>query len=242
MKNQYAGDVGDFSKFALLKSLRDTFREEQIGILWYLTPDDPSGRGPKDGGLTGYERLRDIDSNLFQVLHSIAKKGPRRVSEFRRRGLTEGMKECDELLDTSVLPPPLRPRARDAWFQRALAEVADCPFVLLDPDNGMATKSVKLTQARASKFALESELNELHAQDRTVIYYQHAGRRESFDYLLRRLISNHPGSFALRWHVIQARAYLVWPAANRDREVERWGQELSNVAYRTRFTMISEHF
>lgn len=239
MKNQYAGDVGDLSKFALLKSLRKTFPEERIGVLWYLTPDDPIDHGPKDGRFTEYEWLRDCDPDLYLALHEIASKRPRKVSEFGRHHLTEGLTEFDELLDTSGLAPPLRSETRRAWFERALAKVAGCPFVLLDPDNGLATDEVKESQSRASKFVLREELKELHDQGRTVICYQHAVRSEPFDSLLRKILKTYPGSFALRWHAIQARAYVVWPAVGRERETVLWGEGLVGGPWRTHFTMVS---
>lgn len=53
MKNRYVGDLGDFGKYTLLKTLcgpeSDRVPSLRLGIVWYLTRDDPSR---KDGKFT----------------------------------------------------------------------------------------------------------------------------------------------------------------------------------------------
>ena len=39
MKNQYAGDVGDYTKLGVLRGLEQA--GFSIGLNWYLTPDEP---------------------------------------------------------------------------------------------------------------------------------------------------------------------------------------------------------
>ena len=39
MKNQYVGDIGDYSKLGMLIALSQA--GFSIGINWYLTPDEP---------------------------------------------------------------------------------------------------------------------------------------------------------------------------------------------------------
>ena len=44
MQNRYAGDIGDYGKLGLLRSLSRTGL--RIGVNWYLTPDeDRNGDG-----------------------------------------------------------------------------------------------------------------------------------------------------------------------------------------------------
>lgn len=37
MQNRYAGDIGDFIKFALLRALSP---DHNLGVAWYLYPDE----------------------------------------------------------------------------------------------------------------------------------------------------------------------------------------------------------
>ena len=39
MKNQYAGDVGDYTKLGVLRAIEKA--GFSIGLNWYLTPDEP---------------------------------------------------------------------------------------------------------------------------------------------------------------------------------------------------------
>lgn len=238
MKNHYAGDVGDLSKFALLKSLRKAHPGEQVRILWYLTPDDSSDKETEDDRFTHYKELYGCDPYLYRDLQEVAAGEPRRISDFRRLGLTAGIAEFDEALDTSTMTASSRMSARRAWFARALTKVVDCPFVLLDPDNGLQPQSVQSTNVNADKYALRSELENLHTRGKTVICYQHSTRAKPFSSLLLETLSTLPGSFALRWHRLQARAYLVWPAIGRERGVEMWSEDLVEGPWKTHFTMV----
>src|SRR4051794_37921908 len=66
MQDQYAGDVGDFGKFALLRSLGAGRR---LGVCWYV----PGGlyRPSNDGKHVRYvdrpDRFRHLDESLFDV-------------------------------------------------------------------------------------------------------------------------------------------------------------------------------
>lgn len=49
MQNRYAGDIGDFGKFGLLRALRGSGLS--IGVNWYLVPDETRiGDGPIPAG------------------------------------------------------------------------------------------------------------------------------------------------------------------------------------------------
>jgi len=236
MKDQYAGDVGDFSKFGLLRNLQAELPSEKVGIVWYLTPDKSDGGSPKDGGFTSYLKLKECDSELYGKLQTIP-GGTRRVSEFRRLGLMDNISDCDDVLDTTTLKPNARRQAREDWFRGACRKMEGSTLVLLDPDNGIEPELLKLTQARADKFALGSELRAFHDRDMTVVCYQHA-TRENFDRSLRDKIAPFPGAFAIRWHRIQARAYIIWPSTGNQRRLEDWARELvSNNLWKDHFTL-----
>ena len=62
MKNQYVGDIGDYGKYALLRTL--IAKEYSMGVNWYLTPDD----GNTDGKYTDYLKKENdsLDEELFE--------------------------------------------------------------------------------------------------------------------------------------------------------------------------------
>jgi hypothetical protein len=235
LKNQYCGDVGDYSKFALLRSIQRAFPKERVGVVWYLTPDDPASGTGKDGRFIDYPELEPCDPELYTALHGVA-HGRRHISEFRKLGLTEKMSEYDQQLDGRKHARRTRQCARDLWFQGALVATVGCSFVFLDPDNGIASDRVQPKQAQCDKFVLASEVRALHARDQTVVCYQHATRHAGgFDRHLAEIAAKFPRSFAIRWHPVQARAYLVWPASGRD--LLSWAETLVAGPWGGRFSL-----
>lgn len=73
MQDKYAGDVGDYVKLALLRSLSE---DRKLGVTWYLYPDE---RDKKDGKHTGYlkepSKWRHLDPDLFDALKFVRRQG-----------------------------------------------------------------------------------------------------------------------------------------------------------------------
>ncbi len=49
MQDRYAGDIGDFQKYALLKALSE--KDLRLAVIWYLNPDV---EGNADGSFMAY--------------------------------------------------------------------------------------------------------------------------------------------------------------------------------------------
>ena len=61
MKNQYFGDINDYQKYGLLRTIsRDTGL--RLAVCWMLTPDD----GRSDGKKTGY-----VDRPMISAVESV---------------------------------------------------------------------------------------------------------------------------------------------------------------------------
>lgn len=78
MQNRYAGDIGDYGKLGLLRSLSRTGLS--IGVNWYLTPDEHHNG---DGRVTAYlldDSYRSLDEELFFSLQKIVSTENRSVS------------------------------------------------------------------------------------------------------------------------------------------------------------------
>jgi hypothetical protein len=65
MQNRYVGDVGDFGKYGLLKSLCTANRTNSsnltLGVIWYLVPDESHN---DDGMRTKYLNLNKSDNKF----------------------------------------------------------------------------------------------------------------------------------------------------------------------------------
>ena len=66
MQNKYAGDIGDFGKFGLLRYLLKG-TDLSLAVNWYLFPDENNN----DGKHTHYlkkDKFEQFDSDLFHPL------------------------------------------------------------------------------------------------------------------------------------------------------------------------------
>jgi len=66
MQNRYSGDIGDYSKFVLLKKL---FGNEKIGLVWYLYPDETHNNDGLHKDYYKYENKLS-DKELIQILEN----------------------------------------------------------------------------------------------------------------------------------------------------------------------------
>lgn len=77
MQNRYAGDVGDFGKLGLLRQL--TSSQLNIGVNWYLAPDESHNADGKHIGYIQDTRYNGCDDSLRNSLKEIV-NGQRSVS------------------------------------------------------------------------------------------------------------------------------------------------------------------
>lgn len=88
MQDRYTGDVGDFGKYGLLKTLCGD--DLSLDVIWYLFPDE---RGSGDGSHVRYleptpdnlRRFRDCDPDLYHTLRGMVRDGARSVRSVRER-------------------------------------------------------------------------------------------------------------------------------------------------------------
>jgi hypothetical protein len=187
MQDRYAGDVGDFSKFGLLRRLG---RDRALGVVWYLYPNE----GNRDGRHIEYltdARFRACDRELFDTLNTFVTNNSRSVAELERSAvLPDGTRYFSTLLDYGhIQPPAFTPRGREArlahrktWVTQATQAMDGCEIVFLDPDNGLEVPSVNKHSTRGPKFVYFDELHEFMNVDsvKIIVVYHHLNRHINY--------------------------------------------------------------
>ena len=159
MRDQYAGDIGDYVKYGLLRTLAPT----KSGVIWYKTAGDEQGN---DGRHTGYlhapQKYRDLDCDLFDKLRCM-------VCIDKNRSIAQV--ECRSILPSgTIFFSETVSDNRKKWFENALQKMKSCEVIFVDPDNGL-TENVTPTKKHIS-------LKEVQALSKkaSVLIYHHQTR------------------------------------------------------------------
>lgn len=124
MQDCYAGDIGDFGKFALLREMaRVGFH---LGINWYKA-DMEISKNQEDGKYRILIKYFCCDEKLASTLYRIS------VSD----GLPRSIQSLEQsaLIDNAVYfsePVPLKAE-RKAWHESAMLALSGCNLVFLIP-------------------------------------------------------------------------------------------------------------
>lgn len=170
MQNRYAGDVGDYIKLSLLRSLG---LGRKLGVAWYLYPDeDHNSDGRHIKYLNHPERWRHLDPSLFDALSALVLR-ERAVAALERclRGAHFASAEIP-----TELSPAERCAARTEWFETITSILADCDIIFADPDNGLVDDGAHRRRQRT--FGKQMPLSEALAlaQERIAVIYHHNSR------------------------------------------------------------------
>jgi hypothetical protein len=167
VRDQYAGDVSDVLKFALLRALAGDDRV--LGIAWYYAPGD-------DGRADG-RHLEWRDEPAWQLLdeelyHGLAALPERSVAALERASIwSRGV-----LFHRVPVPSGV---GREEWGECKRAALGGADIVFLDPDNGIGMNT--------EKHATFSEVRLLRRPGRSVVFITFPGRKIKHALLLRRL-------------------------------------------------------
>ena len=125
MRDQYAGDVSDVLKYALLRELAASGR--RLGVAWYYNPT-PDGRN--DGRHTEYlmeGKWLSLDRPLITALRALSE---------RSVGAVERLPIWPDATRFHRAPVPGR-RSRNDWARTMTSSLEGTGIVFLDPDNGL---------------------------------------------------------------------------------------------------------
>ena len=138
MQGEFVGDIGDLAKLGLLRAL--SADKKQLGVAWYLYPDQGRNDGQHFEYVDQPQYWRAIDPGLFGGLQGIITRwrnnqGPRAVMDPAYLSLLPGAVFADEMLRADGQPN--RAEWRRGWFKRVANQLRDCDLVFVDPDNGL---------------------------------------------------------------------------------------------------------
>ena len=214
MQNRYAGDVGDYGKYGMLRTICQ-YRNIKLGINWYLVPDEGHNN---DGMYTSYlkpEKERDFkpcDPELYDVLQAIIHENKRSVREIQDRAILpqNTVFNANPLSFESIGDYA---RHRNNWHQTALESLKDCDIVFLDPDNGLEVKSYSKTSSSGKKYVFYDELSSYYERGQSLIIYNHRDRKPEEKYIerfqkIREYVNDIGDMFYLRFNRFSVRDYV----------------------------------
>jgi hypothetical protein len=189
VQDRYAGDLGDYLKFGLLRWLAppDSPSSPQLGVVWYRTVSETHNADGKyvaylDPGYRSSAYLRQIDPDLYDQLDRVVASGRRSTAALAESCvLRTGTRFFGDLLDFSDLPVTARAarqERRRSWLERAMATTAGCDVIFADPDNGIraAGHQVPAYRTKSVKHAYLDELAAFARRGQSLVVYHHADR------------------------------------------------------------------
>ena len=208
MQNRYAGDIGDYVKYGLLRALAEGRR---LGVAWYLFPNESNGDGRHIEYLQSPDCWRSRDPDLFDTLKRIVEEVGRSVDAVEASGILMGAKFSNEILSAQdSMPGKYKQRCawRSRWFERVQDALRDCDVVFADPDNGLCKDDEFRPGTMQCWKRLPLHEAKTLAEGRTAIIYHHNTRRKGgqlkeIEYWMERLGSD---TLALYWHGAGARS------------------------------------
>lgn len=215
MQDRYVGDIGDFGKYSLLTFIQ---RETgfKLGVNWYLTDTNELGEENRnDGSITGYDRIKHLDADLYTKLQRLIADDERCVRKVEE--------SCILPEATVFFSDKVEVARREEWFKRSLLKFTDCEIVFMDPDNGIGNDPC------SAKHVIFSEIRSHINRGQCVIVYNHCDRspkkneeqKERWRNRFQPLLNMIPEISvpAIRFRRRSARDYIFVSHSNRHRQV-----------------------
>jgi hypothetical protein len=221
MQNRYTGDIGDYGKYAFLKTLVGSGL--RLAVVWYLNPHE---EGSADGKFTEY--LSKAKENLCRPADPCVYDGLKKIVANDRRQVSSVRKERILPADTIFYEAPLdyakfrlaedRQRAREEWSLGAFNDAREARLVFFDPDNGVEVRSHGPCTKVGAKYAFAAEIQPFLQRDQSIVVYQHLNRSGSADDQARKgiarlnTLAKGRQGWAISFHAFSVRIYLILPS------------------------------
>ena len=208
MQDRYAGDIGDYGKFAMFRAMEA--QGLKLGINWYRT-ETAAFEIHDDGKYRIPEKFETCDPQLSAALNAIFDSVDNRsVQKLERANLLK----CEHYISELV---PRNIGERLGWHRRALTYFNDCDLVFLDPDNGLNVKSVKQGSQKSVKYVWLDEITDYISNRKSVIFYNHRPRKKAAAYFSEysaRLAPIGRPVYALTFPRRSIRDYFIIPTSS----------------------------
>ncbi len=189
MQDKYSGDIGDFGKYGLLKTIvtesKGTIR---LGVNWYYVTREEGRNG--DGNRISYlnkgnkawENYKACFPGLYDDLKIIVSEG-RRISQIEeRKVLPEETIFYSKPIPHAATKATKRLNDRETWIQESLLHLKKADIVFLDPDNGIQLDVSKKAKPNADKYIFTDEIKAYYDLGKSLIIYNHRDRRPTAEY------------------------------------------------------------
>jgi len=226
VRDEYVGDIGDFGKYILLRELSAIGEGNiRIGVNWYYNT--------RPEGATGYlsssnsNDYRKLDGQLFDRLKDIVAPCRRKVYEIEKTSVLPKVSQYYRVaIPYAATTSAARQADRENWFKGSLSVLANADAVFLDPDNGIETPAVNITQADAVKYAFIDEVKQYYDKGQSVIIYNHRNRSQLLDFAkkcveLKSRIGLKRDFIILKATKFQVRHYVFIPRTEKHAELFR---------------------
>lgn len=167
MQDRYAGDIGDFGKFGMLRALAS--EGFSIGINWYKFGTPTRELAVNDGVKLIPDELASCDQVLADTLRAISTSPSRSIKALEAAELVPSARYY-----SSTVPV----EGRLEWHEKALSALSDTDLIFLDPDNGLLVKSVGKRSAKSPKYTFYEEVAGYIARGQSVVVYNHHSRKK----------------------------------------------------------------
>lgn len=187
MQDRYAGDVGDFGKFHLLRYIfhKKTYNLKQI---WYMYPNESHN---SDGMYINYfDKVKNTDSYLENSFKNLVQSS-RSVKALEKLNLLNNCEYFSKYVNEDGKD---KLDFRIEWFHKVKEFSKNSDFIFVDPDNGIATKVDKIKKdinildfshfpkkSKAGKYIFFDEINQLYYISKSLVIYHHLNRSMPHD-------------------------------------------------------------
>lgn len=234
MKNQYFGDINDYRKYSLLRTLSGQ-GELKTAVCWALTPDDARSDGSRIGYLDRPDEWQRYDPQVFDFLRrAVRGGGDRRVKLVENHWILPNSRFFGDLLPDDA-------PSREMYFDRFFDFAKGAEIVFFDPDNGLSVQSVKRGGKQSSKYVYEDEIERAYLAGHSVLLYQHFPRQPREEYtrgLVSRLSELPRLSFSLAYRTTT----VVFVLLPQPRHQKRLVANSANLASRWGGAIVVERF
>ena len=150
MKNQYVGDISDYAKYIILKSLCGA--GVSVDVCWMLTRGDGSTDGKRTAYLDNLE-YRDYDPMIFDNLRNIVKSGCRNVAQIESAGFFPAH-----------------------YFNQIKDVNLTSDLLFLDPDNGFEVNSIPRGRSGSERYVFWDDVSSVYNRGHSLMVFQYFPR------------------------------------------------------------------